>query len=385
MGSAMRVLMVSTYPPQRCGIAEYTRALVRELSGRYGVSVVVFAEKRSWTRTLVALDGRALVVRGWSRRGRIDLLRALRLLASFKPDIIHIQHEYGLFKSRLAFTLGLLFLKLLGFKIVVTLHTVCDVLQMAKRGISPTWDKIISRLADAAIVHTIRSAKLLRAYGWDKNRCTVIRHGASEIDGITDLSGREKVDVLFIGFITPRKGVDLVIDALSRLRDDGVDNWTFTVAGFPHPASLERDLPYLRRVLRKIAESRLGEKVRLIIEYLSYEKMEKLLKEADIVVLPYRELHGASGILRLVAAHGKAVVVSDVGEFSEEIRDMVNGLVFKPGDIEELADKLKLAILDDSLRNKLGQELYRTIAARNTWRNVAKLTVEVYERVLYGH
>ncbi len=380
----MRVLIVSTYPPQRCGIAEYTKALARELSEKHNVEVAVFAEKREWIKKQVTLDSGVLVVRGWSRNGRVDLLRALRLLVSFRPDIVHIQHEYGLFRNRVAFILSLLFLKLLRIKVVITFHTVCDVSQMIRKRIKPTWDKVVSKLADAAVVHTRQSARLLRAYGWDRNKCAVIKHGAIEVRSIEDEENHKEVNILFMGFITPRKGIELIIDALSKLREDGVGNWFFTVAGSLHPASLRRDLPYLRTLMERTAKLNLEEKVKFIIEYLSHDKIGELLRKADIVVLPYRELYGASGILRLAASYRKLVIVSDVGELSEEVVDMVNGLIFKAGDSEELTRKLKLAILDGNLRRKLGRQLYATVAARSTWRNMAELTMDVYERVLTG-
>ena len=101
---------------------------------------------------------------------------------------------------------------------------------------------------------------------------------------------------------------------------------------------------------------------------------------ADIVVLPYVEQFGASGVMARAMAEGKPVVASRLNSFLEIIRDGVNGLLVDPASPGQLSDAI-IRLLDSSaLRDSLGSSL-KNSARDLWWPEVAKMHVEVYSRI----
>jgi glycosyltransferase involved in cell wall biosynthesis len=91
----MKVLMVSIYPPTRCGVAYYTYYLVKYLR-KEGCNITLLTDKE------------------WKRN---DLLLPLKVFVkSLDHDIVHIQHEFLLYGHPYTIILIILSLILLRIK-----------------------------------------------------------------------------------------------------------------------------------------------------------------------------------------------------------------------------------------------------------------------------
>jgi glycosyltransferase involved in cell wall biosynthesis len=97
-------------------------------------------------------------------------------------------------------------------------------------------------------------------------------------------------------------------------------------------------------------------------------------RRADVVVLPYRETE-ASGVLYTALAFGKALVLSDVGGFSEAGA----GRLVPPGDPAALSAALTAVLTNDSERRQL-EEAAR--AAAVSWDDVAARTLQLYRSLI---
>src|SRR6185437_4933812 len=107
--------------------------------------------------------------------------------------------------------------------------------------------------------------------------------------------------VLFAGMLQPYKGLDTPLHAWRRVT--GAELW---IAGRPM-----MDLAPLRLLG--------GDGVRWVPRFVSDGELAALLERADIVVLPYARTQrfDQSGVLATALAFGKALVVTDIGGFSE--------------------------------------------------------------------
>lgn len=76
---------------------------------------------------------------------------------------------------------------------------------------------------------------------------------------------------------------------------------------------------------------------------------------------------------------GIPAVVSDYGGNPYMVKDGENGLVYKQGDSEALADKIRLLVKDKGLRNKMGEAAYRRFFEEL---NAKRMTEKTY--TLYG-
>tara|TARA_Y100000310_G_scaffold210144_2_gene210760 strand:- start:799 stop:1905 length:1107 start_codon:yes stop_codon:yes gene_type:complete len=91
----------------------------------------------------------------------------------------------------------------------------------------------------------------------------------------------------------------------------------------------------------------------------------------DIYVLP--SLTETSSISTMEAMScGLPVIVTSVGFLKGYIREGENGMFIQRGNVDQLAKKLELLILDEKLRKKLGKEARDTIIERFDWKRTVK-------------
>lgn len=149
----------------------------------------------------------------------------------------------------------------------------------------------------------------------------------------------------------PRKGVDVLLRALARLR----------AANLPFRACLVGPGP-LRIPHTELAE-RLGLSSSVAITGFVPDPFA-YLRHADVYVLP--SLEEGSGSLALIEAMqaGVACVVSDLDGLPEDVIHGENALLVAPGDPAGLADALARVLTDEMLRRRLAAAARQTFATR---------------------
>ncbi len=140
--------------------------------------------------------------------------------------------------------------------------------------------------------------------------------------------------------LRPEKGIDLLIRAFATIAPD-TRNVKLLILG---------DGP-LRDELARLCES-LGARNRVVFQP-GAPDVENWLRGVDIFVLPSHSESFSNALLEAMAC-GCCVIGSRVGGTPELIAEGQSGLLFEPGDVDDLARKLRLAIEDRSLRERLG-------------------------------
>jgi len=114
---------------------------------------------------------------------------------------------------------------------------------------------------------------------------------------------KDPVELLLIGSVQYGKGIDILIDALSK---PGNDNWKLNVAG-----SFNSKDPYFRSIRKTIDKYGLSPKIRFLGEC-DAEKIEELYLSSDLLVHPSRfESYGMA--VGEALCHGLPVLSSDAG------------------------------------------------------------------------
>lgn len=135
--------------------------------------------------------------------------------------------------------------------------------------------------------------------------------------------------LLSVGSLTPRKGHDLLVDALARLTDR---RWSCVIAG-----GLDRDVTQTARVRARIAAHGLGARVRLLGE-IDEPELAGWLAAADAFVLPsWYEGYGMAYTEALLA--GLPVIGTTAGAIPHTVPAEAGWLV-EPGDVEALTAAL---------------------------------------------
>ena len=149
----------------------------------------------------------------------------------------------------------------------------------------------------------------------------------------------------------PRKGVDVLLEALAKVKASGV----------PFRACLLAPGPLLEANRERAA--RLGLNGSAVLTGFVPDPWE-YLRHADVFVLPSRaEQSGSMALLEAMQA-GVAPVVSACDGIPEDVTDGVDALLVPPADPEALAAALGRVLSDASLRRRLAQGARRTFEAR---------------------
>ena len=218
---------------------------------------------------------------------------------------------------------------------------------------------------DAVIVHTRAGAELLGG----GPRVHVIPHGAfehltrhpNELPLAPELAAIARPVVLYFGVVREYKGVDVLLEAMRHVPD--AELW---VVGRPLGVSMER--------LRRLAPAG---RVRFVDRYVSDAELPAFFRRADVVALPHRSVD-MSGVLFVGLAFGKAMVMSDVGGFSELAGEHGAGRLVPPGDPEALGTALAELLGDRAERRALEERAASAAAGPYSWDRIAERTLDVY-------
>jgi glycogen(starch) synthase len=220
-------------------------------------------------------------------------------------------------------------------------------------------------------LHGLTSAALRKTisdHGLDPEVTAVIGRGL--IDRRPEGPEEERVkpapQVLFVGRMEHRKGVDTLLAAARHLIDDDLDV-EFTLAG----PSASR---HIREALAEEASRHPGlrDRVRFTGE-VSDAELIGLYAEADIVCAPSRyESHGI--VLLEAMMFGKPIVTCAVGGIGEVITPDHDGLLVAPDDARALGHELRRLLADPALRARLGTSARRTYEERFEVQGVARQT-----------
>ena len=197
----------------------------------------------------------------------------------------------------------------------------------------------------------------------DQNRRKVIREELGAPDNDLVLAG-------VVGRLEPRKGQEILLRAAAKLADR-LPELRFAVVGAPESG--------YDRALKKMAME-LGLNDRVV--FTGHRKDAASLYAAlDILIVPSLEesfgLVAAEGMLA-----GLPVAASDSGALPEFISDGETGLLFAPGDPQDLARSLERLARDSRLRLKLGQAAREWVVANLSMGKILDQLDNLYEECL---
>ncbi len=195
------------------------------------------------------------------------------------------------------------------------------------------------------------------------NQVTVIPPGIDHKLFRPDTTVERRVDptILYVGRLKRYKGIDILIQALARLRDDGLVA-TLVIVGRGD------DLSRLQGVARSL---RVSSQVRFVGYVGELEKV-RWLRQATVVAYPSpKEGWGIANVE--AAACGTPVVASDSPGLRESVHADVSGLLVEHTDVNAWCNALRRILLDEELRERLGQGGVQH-AERFSWDRAAKET-----------
>lgn len=290
------------------------------------------------------------------------VLKLVRRLRKFRPDVIHFQNGH------LYFNLALPWLK--KFPVVITIHDARQHLGDNESGHTPQWIMDYGfRQADQVIVHGRSLIEtVVQELGFEGCQVHLIPHVAigetQSPVAITD----DRQSILFFGRIWEYKGLEYLIRAAPQV-----------VAEFPQAkfiiAGRGEDMQRYRRLMHdeNCFEVHNG--------WISDDQRSGLFAAASLVVLPYIEA-SQSGVIPIAYAYEKPVVVTNIGGLPDMVDHAQTGWLVPPRDVDTLAAGIIELLRDRDRRMQMGragkQKLIQTCAPAV----VAQQTLAVYRRAI---
>jgi glycosyltransferase involved in cell wall biosynthesis len=311
------------------GVGAYLEELVACQAERHGadrVRVVLPAEHAALFDRLPphAVHGFRI-----GRAGRLrSVMRMARvvwaLVRQWRPDVVHLHSSYA----------GLVLRPLLALlpqrpRVVYCPHG------WAFDREAPRWlnraaamvERALARLCDAVVCISHHERAIALRAGLPAHQLVVVLNGMGDIAMPADVAGARShwpdgaLRVLFVGRLDRQKGVDILYKALQRLQHRA---FAVVVGAAVVADSRSRPSPPNARVMG----------------WLARERIAVLCRAADVLVVPSR--WEGFGLVALEAMRcGCAVVASRTGGLPEVIEDGVSGLLFDPGDSDQLASLLE--------------------------------------------
>lgn len=356
----MTFFLIGPYYPFRGGIAQYISVLGQKLQER-GHTVKVLSFKKQFPRFLfpgqtqietskdyIELDAQPIFI-AWNP---LTWLRTFLRIRRCKPDAVIFKYWMPFFAPGY----GVICALTTWFTSVRSIYIIDNVIPHERRLADRFLTRFAFRWVRAFIVQSeVVRQELFRWFPEAKARKVELApHPIYDCYASTDLSqaqARQKLGLgpqgkllLFFGLVRRYKGLDVLLEAFSKLVARSGQGIHLLVAGeFYEPQEIYR---------KQVDSLGISDQVTIVNRYIPNEEVGIYFKAADLLVLPYRSAT-QSGVTQ-VAAHFRLPVVSTrVGGIPEVIRDGETGFLVPPEDADELARGIERALEEEVMGSVL--------------------------------
>lgn len=364
------IALIGNYPPRQCGIATFTadlRSALIAADPTLRITTVAMTDPGQTYAYPSDVDYEIEQDHRDAYRAAADHLNALN------PDVVLLQHEFGIFGGASGDYL-LELTERLRAPLVTTLHTVLTDPNPDERRV---MDALASHSARLVVMAEKGRALLTEHWHIPAARIAVIPHGIPDLPFLDPafqkhrfgLDGRQVI--LTFGLLSPNKGLEHMIAALPDLVRDHPD-LSYVILGATHPHLLAAEgEAYRDRLTAQAKAAGIWEHLRFVNQYVDTPTLQAWLSAADIYVTPYlHEAQITSGTLAYAVGRGKAVVSTPYWH-ATELLAQDTGVLVPFADSRALAESIGALLDDPARRDQMRARAYE--AGRHMiWPEVAR-------------
>jgi len=204
-----------------------------------------------------------------------------------------------------------------------------------------------------------------------KNKVTTISNGI-EIPPLIEKSTDLPIQIISIGRMEKEKGIHHGINAIAKL-----------------PAELQQQLhlnvvgtgPYLDDLQSLVNHHKLGKSV-TFHGRLADDELFEIYQQCRIHLMPTTRQEGLPLTILEGMAFSLATIASDIGGIPGVITDKVDGLLVKPGNVEDLTKSLTLLLKSTGQLNDLANKARATVEQRFSRERMVDETLGVFNLVV---
>jgi glycosyltransferase involved in cell wall biosynthesis len=205
-----------------------------------------------------------------------------------------------------------------------------------------------------------------------KHKTTLIENGVDDAfikagESRSTKKVNDEIRLITVGSLIPRKGIDLILNACAQL--PGHLNYRLMIAGSGPEEQTLRCLAASLNITSQVD----------FTSMLAPENVPEKLQQADIFILASHS-EGRPNVLLEAMAAGLPVIASDIRGVKELIKHEHTGLLFRDGEMQNLAELIQLLVVNRELQYKLGQAGRKLILdGELTWAKCAEKYSEIYK------
>ena len=210
------------------------------------------------------------------------------------------------------------------------------------------WTKTYRRCVDLFLAPSRFVRDKFVEHGWDAARFHELPHFQSAHE-MTPVPVNGDAPLLYYGRLSAEKGVDDLLQAMQRLPD-----LRLVIAGDgPQRDELER----LRAALQLPNVEFVG--------HVDAQERDRLIRRSRFTVLPSHAYETLGKTILESYAEGRAVVATDLGSRRELVRDGETGLLYRCGDVHELAQSIRMLAENPGLGQRMGRAGWELVRERH--------------------
>lgn len=210
------------------------------------------------------------------------------------------------------------------------------------------------------------------------NSCKIENYPLTEMFTLNHSALKDPDMILYLGGITPIRGIEQLIEAFSSAADEHPD------ARFVFVGRFESDA-FERKIKQKVKAYGLADRVEFMGS-VPYSEIETYLSKASIGIIPYlpepNHLVCLPNKLFEYMAAGVAILASDFPHYRKVVENSRSGLLIDPKKPESIADALNVLLDNPEKTKDFGVNGRMSFETTYNWETEEKKLVSFYKKLL---
>ena len=221
--------------------------------------------------------------------------------------------------------------------------------------------------------------RLIKEYKISHEKVLVIPHGIESPKRVFNkkiarkllkIDPKKRV-ILYMGYISGYKGVDILIDAFKQLDD----RYYLILGGGAHPR-LKNDKKYIQE-LERIKQNAKRTPNTKFVGFIPEDQIPLYFSAADLVVFPYKVVFGSSGPMNIAIGYEKPILASN-----EFYGILPSEVLFKNTPIN-VADRIR-EVLENSHLYRNAIKISKKEKHNREWVRIGNQTYRVYQLLVHN-
>jgi len=367
----MKIAFLSTFYPFRGGIAQFNASLYRAFEGRNTVKAFTFTRQYpdfifpGETQMLTEKDNADKIPseRILDTMNPLTYYSSAKRIKFFSPDILLMKY----WMSYMAPSLGTVAKKIKKKSKVITVLD--NVIPHEKRFFDEAFTKYFLKQNHGFVVmsDSVKNdlLKFIPKAKFISHPHPLYNHFGKKAD-VAEARKRLNIPegkkvILFFGFIRDYKGLDLLIDAMSKLNDE----YLLVICGEVY-GSFEK---YNQQIDKLGIQNRIS----LHVRYISDDEVPLFFSASDVCVLPYKSAT-QSGITSIAHHFDLPLIATDTGGLKESILHDKTGLIVESPDANLIAKAIE-KYFSQNLKPKFREEI-KLLKSKLSWNSLANAIID---------